>query len=123
MQMTPIAPAGRPIITRYRPGGFRIGATDYDGSVVVFPDRVIAWPVSAVTRLSVDDFRPVIIDDPPVEVLLIGCGARIAPLVSLRRALREAGIGADAMDTGAACRTFNVLLAEERRVAAALIAL
>ena len=57
-------------------------------------------------------------------MLLIGCGARIAPLPkAVRDGLREAGIGADTMDTGAACRTFNILVSEGRRVAAALIAL
>ena len=123
MQMTPMVPAGRPVITRYRPGGFRIGATDFDGSVIVFPDRAVAWGVATVDGLSVDSLQPVIAEDPAIEVLLIGCGAQMAPLVRLKRELRACGIGADAMDTGAACRTFNVLLAEERRVAAALIAL
>lgn len=123
MQMTPLVPVGRPIITRYRTGGFRVGGTDYEGSVIVFPDRVIAWPVTSVDGVSVDSLQPVIAEDAPAEVLLIGCGQRMAPLVALKRALRNAGIGADSMDTGAACRTFNVLLAEERHVAAALIAL
>jgi uncharacterized protein len=59
-----------------------------------------------------------------VEVLLLGTGTRhefVPP--SLRRRLRDAGIVIDTMDTGAACRTYNVLVAEDRRVAAALIAL
>ena len=61
---------------------------------------------------------------PAVEFLVIGCGAR-AMLVppALRQELRDAGLRLDAMDTGAACRTYNVLLAEDRRVAAALIPL
>ena len=123
MQMTPMSQAGRPIITRYGRGGFRVGGVDHDGSVIVLPDRVVAWPVAGVEGLSVESLAPVIAESSGIEVLLIGCGPRMAPLVQLKRALREAGIGADAMDTGAACRTFNVLLAEERRVAAALIAL
>jgi len=58
-----------------------------------------------------------------LDVLLVGCGPRfLPPPAGLVRALRESGIGLEWMDTGAACRTFNVLLAEERRVAAALIA-
>lgn len=61
--------------------------------------------------------------DPPVEILLVGCGKRLVPLApALKAALRERGIGADPMDTGAACRTYNVLMAEGRRVAAALLA-
>lgn len=116
-------PAGRQVITGYRPGGFTVGGAVYDGSILVFPERVVAWPIAAVDALSVDALAPVIAEDPAVEVLLIGCGPRIAHLPGLRRDLRDNGIGADAMTTGAACRTFNVLLAEERRVAAALIAL
>ena len=57
-----------------------------------------------------------------IEILLIGCGRRMVPLPKvLREELRAAGIVADAMDTGAACRTYNILLAEDRRVAAALL--
>ncbi|MGH6796969.1 MAG: MTH938/NDUFAF3 family protein, partial [Roseiarcus sp.] len=59
-----------------------------------------------------------------VEILLLGCGPRMAPVPpALRQGLRVAGIVVDAMDTGAACRTYNVLLSEDRRVAAALLAL
>ena len=58
-----------------------------------------------------------------IELLMVGCGARGEPApAALRDELRQAGIAADFMDTGAACRTFNVLLAEDRLVAAALIA-
>ena len=57
-----------------------------------------------------------------IELLLLGCGRRMAPPPSgLRQALRQAGIVLEVMDTGAACRTYNVLLSEERRVAAALL--
>lgn len=61
--------------------------------------------------------------DPPVKVLLVGCGRRMTLLApDLRKALRDAGLVVDVMDTGAACRTYNVLLGEKRPVAAALIA-
>ena len=123
MEMTPLVAAGRSIITRYQPGGFKVSGVDYEGSVIVFPDRVMAWPVISVDAVTVEALQPVIAEAPPVEVLLIGCGRNMAPLVAVKRSLRESGIGADTMDTGAACRTFNVLLAEERRVAAALIAI
>ncbi|NBC34758.1 MAG: hypothetical protein GVY13_18960 [Alphaproteobacteria bacterium] len=123
MDMTPLIPTGKQIITAYRPGGFKVSGAEYQGSVIVFPDRVVPWPVASVDDLSVDALEPVTAEGSGVEVLLIGCGVRMAPLVRLKKALRESGVGADPMDTGAACRTFNVLLAEERRVAAALIAL
>lgn len=123
MDMTPLIPSGKQVITAYRPGGFKVSGAEYQGSVIVFPDRVLPWPVSALEDLSVESLQPIIAEGAGIDVLLIGCGSRMAPLVRLKKALRETGVGADPMDTGAACRTFNVLLAEERRVAAALIAL
>jgi uncharacterized protein len=90
----------------------------------VFPERTLRWPVAAMADIAFDRLSEVIQETPAVEILLIGCGPRLLPVPgALRAALREHGIGCDAMDTGAACRTFNVLLAESRRVAAALIAL
>ena len=66
---------------------------------------------------------PVLEAEPAVEILLIGTGSAMAPIPpALRALLRSRGIGCDGMDTGAACRTYNVLLAEGRRVAAVLIA-
>ena len=77
-----------------------------------------------IAGLLIDSLQAVLDSDPPVEILLIGCGARVAMLdPALKAALKERGIGCDAMDTGAACRTYNVLMAEARRVVAALIAL
>jgi uncharacterized protein len=124
MDITPQIPAGRQVIESYGEGRFRISGKAHDGSVIVFPDRTIAWPVTAMADLSMDALPDVLVATPPVEILLIGCGARLALLPPpLRAALRERGIGCDPMDTGAACRTFNILMAESRRVAAALIAL
>jgi len=61
--------------------------------------------------------------EPPVEVLLVGCGSAMALIdPDLRDAARARGVALEPMDTGAACRTYNVLMAEDRRVAAALIA-
>ena len=72
--------------------------------------------------LTLDSLAPVI-EDGNVQVLLLGCGPKLQmPPPDLRSALREKGIGIEPMDTGAACRTYNVLLAEGRAVAAALIA-
>lgn len=93
------------------------------GAVLVLPDGVVSWTIADITAMTVDSLAPVLAVSPRPEILLIGCGSRarfIAP--PLRQALRDAGITIDAMDTGAACRTYNVLLAEERRVAAALVA-
>jgi uncharacterized protein len=124
MEITPEIPQGRQVIESYGPGRFRISGIEHVGSRLVFPERTFAWAVTAMADLSLDALSPVLAANPAVEILLIGCGPRLQPLPgALRSALRAHGVGCDAMDTGAACRTFNVLLAESRRVAAALIAL
>ena len=91
---------------------------------MVFPERTIAWPVEAAADISLEALAPVAAADPCVEILVIGCGASFqAPPKGLREGLSEWGVVLEWMDTGAACRTFNVLLAEERAPAAALIAI
>ena len=124
MEITPEIPHGRQVIESYGPGRFRISGIMHAGSVIVFPERTLAWPVSNMDALSADSLAEVLAAEPAVEILLIGCGPRLQPISgALRNTLRAGGVGCDAMDTGAACRTYNVLLAEARRVAAALIAL
>lgn len=123
MAATPPVPPGRRLIERYGGGGFRIAGEVHRGAVLVLPDRVTEWGVSAAAEMTPESLAPVVAVEPRPEILLIGCGPRAAFVPpALRQALRDAGITIDAMDTGAACRTYNVLLAEERRVAAALIA-
>ncbi|MEO5373833.1 MAG: Mth938-like domain-containing protein [Alphaproteobacteria bacterium] len=121
--LTPPAPRGRSLIQGYGDGGFRIGGLFHAGSVLVFADAVEAWPVPEPAGITLDSLAAVTAAGRAVDLLLVGCGrARAVLPESLRQYLRRAGIVAEAMDTGAACRTFNILLAEERRVAAALIA-
>jgi uncharacterized protein len=117
------APRAPKLIERYGKGGFRVSGQTLTGSILVFNDRVESWPVADIAQLSVEALQPIIAAQPPIQILLLGCGPRIAFIAPpLRQALRAAGVVIEAMDTGAACRTYNVLLAEERRVAAALIA-
>lgn len=124
MDLTPVLPQGLQVVNAYGPGMFRVAGAAYGGSIIVFPDRTLDWPVTAFGDLRVEDFAEVVAADPQVEVLLLGCGERmILPPAGLRAALRQAGISLEPMDTGAACRTYNVLLAENRRVAAALLVL
>ena len=76
-----------------------------------------------VAGVTLASLSPLLSSEPRLEILLVGTGKRLVPLHPMLKAqLRERGIGADPMDTGAACRTYNVLMAEGRRVAAALIA-
>jgi uncharacterized protein len=115
-------PRERQLIQTYGPGRFRISDVDHAGAVLVLPQRTLAWPVTAAAEIAPDNLAAVIEVTPPVEVLVVGCGARATFIPPSRRsALKAHGIALEVMDTGAACRTYNVLLAEGRRVAAALV--
>jgi len=114
---------GRHLIDAYGNGGFRFADMSHRGSILALPSGVRAWPVRSAQGLSEDDFALVLVENEAVELLLLGTGLDIVPVgEALRRRFREARIGLDVMQTGAAARTYNVLAAENRRVAAALIA-
>jgi len=118
MELTPLVRPGHQVIERYGPSGFRVSGAVYRGPVLVFPDRTVAWEEATAT---VAGLAPVVAHG-GVELLLLGLGRRMLPVAaSLRAALKASGIAVEAMDTGAACRTYNGLLAEDRRIAAALL--
>ncbi|MDA8869757.1 MTH938/NDUFAF3 family protein [Rhizobiaceae bacterium] len=113
---------GRAALESYGNGGFRFAGMSHRGSILCLPSGVHAWSAESVTDFSAAAFAPVM-DESGIEVLLVGTGANLVPLpASLVAALRDAGIRAEPMATGAAARTFNVLLSENRPVAAALLA-
>lgn len=123
ISVRPDVPAGRQLIQAYREGGFTVAGVKYRGSVLVLPDRTLAWPVSEFASITIESVAPIADAQALVELLVLGCGQRFALVrPALREALRACGIAVEAMATPAACRTYNVLLAEDRRVAAALIA-
>ncbi|MDH3474651.1 MAG: Mth938-like domain-containing protein [Rhodospirillales bacterium] len=119
VEVTSSVPSGRQVVEAYGGGGFRVSGTAYRGSVLVTPDASFCWPVSGFDALAPESFQPFLSELAEIEILLLGCGAKLLPV---SKTLRAAGPVLEPMDTGAACRTYNVLLAEERRVAAALIA-
>lgn len=124
MDITPAVPEGSQVIQSYGPGLFRIAGVVHSGSVLVLPDRTLPWDLTEFGEISLDRFEPLLSMATSVDVLLLGCGASMRlPPANLRIGLRERGIVIEPMDTGAACRTFNILLTEGRQVAAALIAL
>lgn len=123
MEINTVNPRDFQVIQGYGDGGFRISGQRYEGPVLVLPSRTLAWPVTDPGQLSPQSFAALAGEHPVVEVLLLGTGERgwtIGP--ALRRALRDIhGVTIEVMDTGAACRTYNVLVAELRPVAAALM--
>ena len=121
MDLTPVPTAGRQIIERYAASGFRVSGVIYHGPIMVFPDLTVAWDAANARDITWETLAPVI-EHGGVEILLLGLGRSTSAVpAALRTALRTGGIALEAMDTGAACRTYNVLVAEDRRVAAALI--
>jgi|AGTN01.3.fsa_nt_gi Uncharacterized conserved protein len=123
MDITPVVSAEKQLIHGYGDLGFTVTGTRHQGSVLVLPDRTLAWTVTAMAGLSLDSLAPILAAEPRPAILLLGCGRGMVPVPrEVRDALKAAGIVAEPMDTGAACRTYNVLLTEGRDVAAALIA-
>ncbi len=121
MEFTPETAPGRKLIQAYGDGGFRIEGERVAGSILIFPDRVLPLPVAGIAEITIESLAAV--TGGQVDILVIGCGPRqhaVDP--GLRASLRAAGVALECMDTGAACRTYNVLVSESRRVAAALIA-
>jgi uncharacterized protein len=113
--------AGRQIIESYGGGRFRVSGWTHAGSILVLPHKAMPWSVARFEDVNLETLGPVL--DGSIELLLLGCGTlqQMAAL-DLRAGLKGRGVVVDTMDTGAACRTYNVLAAEERRVGAALIA-
>ena len=123
MEVTPVVASGRQLIQAYREGGFTVAGIRHEGSLLVMPERTLSWQAGTLSRVTVDSMAPITQADPAVEILILGCGPSFALAPPhLRAALRAHRIVVEAMATPAACRTYNVLLAEDRRVAAALIA-
>ncbi len=121
MDVTPLVKKGQQIIQSYSGGRFKVNGAVYEGAVLVTPDNTLIWKIGAIksiNSLQYDDFQSVLDIIADLDVVLLGGGARmefIAP--DLRKQLKEGGVSVDVMDTGAACRTYNVLMAEGRRVA------
>ena len=110
-------------IDGYGNNGFRFADMSHRGSILMLPSGVYAWDVAEGDPLAVEKFLRVIDEAKDIEVLLVGTGKDIRPLpADLKAALRAVNVSSDPMSTGAAVRTYNVMLAESRAVAVALIA-
>lgn len=115
MQLTEIDFGAAQPIEGYGPDFFRIGGTAHPAPVLIVPGQVAAWA-------GLGDTATLLQVAGQVDVLFVGTGREIAYLpAAFRKALEEAGIGVEAMSSPAACRTYNVLLSEGRRVGVALL--
>lgn len=114
---------GRAPIEAYGNGGFRFADMSHVGSIICLPSGIYGWDVDGTTKLSVDIFSKVLEEASQLEVFLLGTGLDIQMIPKeLKDALRAQNVSSDPMNTGAAVRTYNVLLAESRAVGAAFIA-
>ncbi|KQS88423.1 MULTISPECIES: Mth938-like domain-containing protein [unclassified Rhizobium] len=114
---------GRAPIDSYGNGGFRFADMSHRGSLLMLPSGIYGWDMAEGDPLTPEQFERVIQDASEIEVILVGTGKDIRPLpAALKTLFKEHAISSDPMSTGAAVRTYNIMLAESRAVAAALIA-
>ena len=110
---------GRYGITGHGPGHVLVNGERHEQPLIVTPDQVLPWPVSSVAALRTEDFTLLV--QLPADIVLLGTGDRqLFPGPAILRPLIDARRGFEIMTTAAACRTYNILLNEGRRVAAAL---
>lgn len=115
---------GRHKIDSYGGGGFRFAEMSHKGSILALPSGIHAFPLGDVGDIDEASLAPLFAESHgAVELLIVGSGPDLKPLPgALRARLRSEGVVSEAMATGAAVRTYNMLLDEDRRVAAVLIA-
>ena len=112
----------KPVVTGYREHGFTVGERMLEGSLLLTPEGYVEIAAESVEDLALETLAPLFDADTDIEILLLGGGETLRfPTDRLRRALDAAGIAVEPMDSAAAARTFNVLVMEERRVAALLL--
>jgi uncharacterized protein len=113
---------GRVPIDAYGRGGFRFAGMSHRGGVLCLPSGIHGWVAGPFAELTEQDFERVVGEAAGFELLVLGTGATLAAAPDwLRWRLREVGLRLEALDTGAALRTYNILLAEDRAVGAALL--
>ena len=120
MKLHASGPSPYNTITGYGEDYVTVNGQRHQSSLVVLPGKIIPWPAEGFDTLSAENF--VFLKNLNAEIVLLGTGARQRfPSPRLTAALTSAGIGLEVMDLKAACRTYNILVAEERKVAAALM--
>jgi uncharacterized protein len=123
MDVTPLIRADRQVIQSYAGGRFKVSGQVFEGAILVFPEETLLWANSVpAENLNIENFQSLIEKADEIDVVLLGSGKDMSFLsASLRNALKTKGLAVEIMPTDAACRTYNVLMAEGRRVVAALL--
>jgi uncharacterized protein len=121
MKLTDERPAGANAIRSYAPGELRVGELQLHRSCLISATALVAdWRPQSIAELTLADIEPLLALDP--EIVVLGTGSRQQfPPPEWTAALLTKGIGCEVMETGAACRTYNVLMSEDRKVVAALM--
>jgi uncharacterized protein len=115
MQLNEIDFKGQPPVDGYGPGFFRVGGVAQEGALFLTADGVGTWG-------GLDDLAPLIESKDQYDVIFIGMGADIAPLPKeIASELETAGVPFEVMGSASACRTYNILLSEDRRVGLAVL--
>jgi len=123
IDITPQTAPSRRLIQSYGDQQFRLAGESMPGSILIFQDKVVPWTVDNAQGIAIDSLHAILAVADTVDIIIMGCGSEfVPPPKNLRSELKKHGLVLEWMDTGAACRTYNVLLVEERQVAAALIA-
>ena len=114
---------GQVPLDAYGNGGFRFAEMSHRGSLMCLPSGIYGWNVASFADFTKVNFKRVLDEAEDVEILLLGTGTDLLPIAdNLRKTFRDKQISADSMSTGAAVRTYNVLVAEGRAVAGAFLA-
>ena len=120
MKLHAAAPSGLNLFTAYGDDYVEINGERRSENLVVLPERIVGWPARSFDALTRGDFE--FLQSLQTEIVLLGTGSRQRfPHPRLTAPLAQAGIGLEVMDLHAACRTYNILVAEDRKVAAALL--
>ena len=121
MRLSDDTAGGTLLVRAYTPGELRVGDAVIRSSCLLRADRLITqWRPQTLSEITVEDLQPILALEPEIVVLGSGSKQRF-PATHLLSELLARGIGCEVMDTGAACRTYNVLASEQRRVVAALL--
>ncbi len=121
--ITPLIPAGRKIIESYGNGAFKVSGVKFDHNIIVLPGSVHKFESATISGADKSHLKVIEDNINNIEVLLIGCGNRTEFLPKeVESSFKQRNMAIECMDTGAAARTYNVLLSEERKVAVVLIA-